>query len=222
MRTTWPLALSLIAISLVGCSNGKTAKSPVATKQPLKLYSSDVSPIDRLYQSHLFIGRLNTGARFRVLNNANKLYVGDDADRALEVFSKPTKSYDVTDLPPGWKEQGYQADGWEASSESFGVVLQKGRVALVLFSVEHADERLFDSLVADYADDLPGLPRKVPGKKAKYAFWLDDDQTLMVCGTNTSRAGYVVTVAMGARPLMNALRMSEDAAKQDAANRVGS
>lgn len=206
--------LAFAALLIAGCSSGRPRKVVQAPVAVPPRYSSDVGPIARLDHTQLFVTRLNTSSRYRILNTASKLYLGDEADRALEVFGTPPRSYDVTDLPDGWKEQGFSAAGWETSDEGFGAVLQQGRVALVVFSVDHAAPSLFERLVADYGDDLALRPASIAGRRATYCFWSTDDQTLMICRTET-HSGTTVTVALGANPLMEALRMSIGRAKED-------
>ncbi len=210
------LAIGIVLSSLQGCSasEGTQKVAPRETTVPPR-FSKDVKPIDNLDQSALFLAHINLNNKYTILNLGNKLYVNDDVDRAIEVFGPPPKAYDVTELPPGWKDQGFKAAGWETSDEGFGAILQKDRVALAMFTADHVSDKLFDRLVSDYNDELGRKSISVIDKRAKYRFWTADDQTLMVSACNTPKSGIIVTVALGARPLMDALRMNPDRAKED-------
>jgi len=214
--------LILVVLTVTGCASSEQPKVAAKEEDGPPRFSKDVGLVGSVYRTNLFLAHPNLTSRLRVLNLSNKLYLGDDVDRALEVFGPPPRAYDVTDLPPGWKEQGYQAAGWEtgvrpkgeAAVEGFGLVLQKDRVALALFTVEHADGQLFSRITSDYQDELKSKPTAVANKRSQYRFWTIGDQVLMV-STTSARSGEAVTVAIGAKALMDGLRMNPDRAKED-------
>lgn len=214
--------LFVAALVISGCGSSEQPKSVAKDAESPPRFSKDVHPVEGLSPSKLFLSHLSLTSRYQVLNLATKLYVGDDVDRALEVFGPPPKAYDVTDLPTGWKEQGFRAAGWEigfrpkgeTSLVGFGAVLQRERLALAMFTVEHADQRFFGRLINEYQNELGQKPQTVANKKSRYRFWTYDDQVLMISATTLS-GGDLVTVAMGAKPLMDGLRMNPDRAKED-------
>lgn len=214
--------LFVAALILSGCGSSEQPKVVAKDGESPPRFSKDVHPVDGLSQSKLFLSHLSLSSRYQVLNLANKLYLGDDVDRALQVFGPPPKAYDVTDLPTGWKEQGFRAAGWEigfrpkgeTSLVGFGAVMQKDQLALAMFTVEHAEQRFFGRLINEYQAELDTKPVTVANKRSRYRFWNYDDQVLMVSATTTS-GGDLVTVALGAKPLMDGLRMNPDRAKED-------
>ncbi len=216
-------ATFLIGLVISGCASSEQPKAVAKETESPPRFSKDVKPVENLDRSDLFLSHLNLTSRFQVLNLSNKLYLADDVDRATEVFGPPPKAYDVTDLPPGWKDEGYKAAGWEtsvrsgrteASLEGFGVILQKDRVALAMLTVAHADANMFGRIITEYQEELRLKPVSAADKKSRYRFWTIDDQSLMVSATTTS-TGDLITVALGAKPLMDGLRMNVDRAKED-------
>lgn len=157
------------------------------------------------------------GKHLRLLHQNSALYVGDDQSRAFQVFAAPLGSTDVSELPDGWDKEHYRVRGWEKDKDGFGVILMDDAVVLAMFTSERKSEPDVKSILEDY-EDILGQPNSPPIQKGDttYRFWERDRQRLMICTMNIKGEGYRVTRALGAVDVMDPLRMSEAAAKEDA------
>jgi hypothetical protein len=91
------------------------------------------------------------------------------------------------------------------------------RVALAVRSFEHDRGDLFEELLKTYQSEFRGLSAlPASGTAARYYFAEDGSDRLMLCGARTSSGDLTITLAVGHRAVMDALRMSPKAAQEDA------
>ena len=152
--------------------------------------------------------------RLRLLHQGHALYVGDDQSRIFDIFGPPPGASDVADLPEGWDQDHYRVKGWEKGKDAFGAIIVKDNVALAMFTSEGKSPLEFKAILNDY-DDVLGEPTlKIDGVMS-YRFWNSKTQRLMVSSVRLENDTYRITQAVGAFEVMDALRMSETAARAD-------
>lgn len=215
----WLLA-SILALS--GCAAKPTVE--VSTPEPAveAKYAHQVEPPERLGRSDLFLARVNRVANEQALQLNHRLYVGDEVDHALEVFTPPPRAYAVTTLPGNWSSTGLKASGWEAVDDGFGVVVKGGKVALALLKLERTNSRLYDQIASNFRDELGPATKKIiqnpsATETVSYQFWKQGVHLLMLEGDFGKGGRGTIAMSVGHQDLMAALRMTPDSAGQDLA-----
>lgn len=123
----------------------------------------------------------------------------------------------MADLPEGWDKERYRVKGWEKGKDGFGVILYEDNIALALFTSEGRNAGDLKELQDIYQDILGKPGGVIEHKDSLYWFWQSEGQRLMLMALKTPSENYKITQALGAVELMDALRMSETAAKNDSA-----
>lgn len=202
-RSAIAAATLALILSLVGCS-GKTNFGP--DKDALRLFDLPKSKPTNMDRT-----------RLRLIHQSRALYVHDDQSRVFDVFGPPPGATDVNDLPDGWDKDHFRVKGWEKGKDGFGVILADDNVALAMFTSEGKSVPDVNAILTDYVDTLGDPDTKVNNTDLNYYFWNTKGQRLMVATQRNEGEGIRVTQALGPSELMDALRMSDVAAKEDIA-----
>jgi hypothetical protein len=161
------------------------------------------------------------GSRLGLIPRRNEsvfLFVGDSQDQVERLYPRPPGSFDFRELPPAF-QQPYRADGWETPEVGFGALYYESRLAEAMRSEQNITEQDVLSTEADYQESL-GKPSEVfPGVHVMYWFWEDSahNQRLMICAVQDKRDAkrFDLTTSVGDVVVMDALRMSPAAARED-------
>ena len=150
-----------------------------------------------------------------LLRENGRVSVGESYDKALEVFPKPPKAFDITDGPPGLPAD-YQADGWQNSTEGFGVLETQGLIALAIYERMSTTQDTADAVVARHEQALGQTSEsRLDYKDVRFWFWDDGKRRVMICTVSAGQGKVALTVAVGDDGLMNALGMSPTSAERN-------
>lgn len=157
--------------------------------------------------------KLDSRSRLRLARLGNELAVGDAAERVSEIFPLARGAYSFSDAPAMLGE-GFEAKGWETSTEGFGAILSAGKVALAMRQFPGVDRTRADDLQAALVRANGDLrPEIISGRNVEFRFWVAGEATLMFLRTAVKADQFDVTEALGDTRLMNALGMSPTKAR---------
>lgn len=198
----WPwISLGIVLVALGGCS--ADGDRPVTTKAkpaPVKIDIELPSP----GESDLFL-----------LREDDKLKVGDTEKRAFALYPRPQGAFEFHELPAVLTEP-FSAKGWEAAQEGFGVVLQEGIVALAMRRLDRVSKDTIASTATEYTVAFGRSPDStIESGYTTYKFWEKDEIRFMLCATQNAEGKLVLTVAVGNKKIMDALRMNKTLATKD-------
>jgi hypothetical protein len=193
---------------MVGC-NEPAATAPVV--------SDVVTPAAESAKGPLRAPDFTVDTKLALLNGSTGgVKIGMDAKEALTVFAKPPSSWNTHDLPPSISGT-FEAAGWQNKDEGFGMILNRGRVAAALHSLERTSESRLSEEVDIHEKSLREPLKVISGKFVRYWFWQDvdgkspsDQVLLMICATEIQPGKWNVAEAIGTRPMMDALGMTPE------------
>lgn len=153
-----------------------------------------------------------------LISGKERLQVGDSLEKAARVLPSPVGAFGLKDLPPGFG-QAFRARGFETRDDGLGLILVDNRVALAMRRVENVSVEAIEEVVKTYIRQFGEPDESISGARIEYRFWRKEDQRLMLCTApdRAEPARFDVTVAVGVISLMDALRMSYPAAREDRA-----
>jgi hypothetical protein len=146
------------------------------------------------------------------------IHIGNTLDDVDKIVRVPTGSGEFRELPPGF-EQPYTAKGYENAQGGFGAIYYESHLAQATSHEDNLTLPQVDSTVKAY-EKLMGVPRtEIPGNLVKYWFWEDlaQGQRLMLCAVQNRKdvRRFDLTCALGDSKVMDQLRMSPAAARED-------
>ncbi len=190
-------------LALLGCGPEGTQQMPVEVALPEKprveVATQRVVPDDVPF----------------LLNGENRLRIFGTEEEAFSVYPRPRGGFDFFEEPPIEGDE-YVAKGWQTSKEAFGVVLLRNRVVLALYTLDGSEVTSAPEKVQKYTEAFGRDPEIVPGDPAGYWFWESGEVRLMICSSRDSKNQDQMVIAFGDGDVMDALRMSQIAARQDA------
>lgn len=196
-----------LALLLAGCSGSEAARSNAGVA---------ATPVPTVAAPQLL-----RGGKLGIIprkSESEDLSVGDSQDRVDRLFPVPKSSYPVRGLPPGFQPP-YRADGFETPTIGFGVIYYEGVVAQAMYRELGITQADVMTTVSDYTDVFGPPTDSIPGTKVSYWFWADqkNSQRLMICAVGEIKDAkrWDLTTAVGEDILMDPLRMSPTAAKED-------
>lgn len=149
-----------------------------------------------------------------LLNGDSRLRIHASEEEAFRAFPRPRGAFDFFEEPP-IEGDDYTAKGWQTNAEAFGVLLLRNRMVLGLYTLEGADGDTVAEKVRLYEEGMGRPPSVVPGEIGSYWFWESGQTRLMITTSRDAKGKSQLAVALGDVAIMNALRMSPDAARQD-------
>ena|SRR5688572_9111024 len=205
-----PLGWTLIAIAMCSCA-APPPKDGLAGVSPPRM--ADIGDID--FTRRTEIALLN--------DQGTKLSVGDDIERAQDLFPK-RGAKGFADLPPTLNSQVFNAWGWQTThGEAFGAIFERRarRVALAMRTMPDQGQLALDDLINRFRREIGSTAAKelgVPAGPIRYWFWTRSSMhRLMVCAVTNKKGGYNVTVAMGDVQVMDAIGADPEKAAVDLA-----
>ena len=206
-----PLGPALLAIIVAGCAAPPPKEDLLVIKPPAMASIGDLD-----FAKRTEIALIN--------EQGTKLSVGDEIERAQDLFPKPSAGKGFTDLPPTLDSQTFSAWGWQArQGEAFGAIFDKRarRIALAMRTLPDQGQIALEDMVSRYRNEIGGTPSTELGVGAgpiRYWFWTrSTTHRLMICAVTNKKGGYHVTVAMGDSQLMDAIGANPDKAAEDLA-----
>lgn len=202
--------LLLLLVALAGCGDPASV-APIAT---------DTAPATTTPPETVASPDFNRLTTLALVSGDRTLKVGDSTDQAESFFERPRRSFLLRELPEAFGP-GYRARGWESDRQGFGIVSYRDRVAAAMLTVEGVDETVVqETLQTHRRNDDPNNPDRrtftQESRVARYWFWEEANQRVMVCAAKTYRGDFTVTVAVGDIAALDALRMSPEEARNDA------
>jgi len=149
-----------------------------------------------------------------IVHNGERLRLGDLREIGLEVFPVPKRAQIFREELPVLNDS-MKAEAWEDGLRSFGMITQKGRVVLAVYTEDRVAENRINDVVADHERAFGTAAVTVPGSNVNYRFWSKASTRVMICDTTDFKNRRSVTIAVGHFELMDVLRMSAKAAEND-------
>lgn len=149
------------------------------------------------------------------LRDHHKIHLGEDTQKVLGYFSKPSKATSANTLPSSLGPP-LVATGWSSKEEGLGVISENDKVVFILHTFNHFNEQTVKEVYGRYQKQF-GPPQELLGKYSSYWFWHAGNQRLMISSSLDNKGNWAVTVALGIVSIMDALRMNLDDAKADQA-----
>lgn len=145
-----------------------------------------------------------------------RLKVGDSAEDADRAFPTPPNAFPFKELPPQFNGL-YRAKGFETATGGFGAVFYENRIAAMVYRMENITPGEVQASVHDHELAFGGPNQTLPGMGIQYWFWFKEDHVLMVCAVpdREQPEKFDLTIGLGQQVVMDALRMSYRAAKED-------
>lgn len=198
------LWVALLAVVAVGCGGEKSA-APSSPTKPVA--SASQAPSDGARsKSGLYLS--NDQARFSV---------NDSVEEALRLYERPTKAYDIRELPePLANEKGLRAAGWAKGGDGYGLIVSNDKVIAAVATRAGRNRTDVDAAVSAYEELFSSVgSAPLEGNTAKYWFFEDGSHRLMICGAKTRKGDWTFTLALGEQWVMDRLRMDKTSALED-------
>ncbi|HZH97872.1 MAG TPA: hypothetical protein VEX38_02790 [Fimbriimonadaceae bacterium] len=159
-----------------------------------------------------------TEGELGLIHNRRILRVKDRAEDVSRAFPSPTVAYTFKDLPPGFASP-FRAEGYETARDGFGVIYYQGELSAAI----HREQGVTVEDVAEtrkrYENEFGPGDHHLTGGSVYYIFWERGDQRLMLCSARDLADGsrYNLTLAIGAKTVLDALRINLEDARRDKA-----
>lgn len=204
MKSLLALAASFLAIGC-GAGGGEAAKSePPASLRPRVTAPEKIEPPDFTQKTPV-----------RMIRKGAEVRIGDSIESALRAFREEKNAYRIAEMPAGWRDPLYTAQGWDNGTTGFGAIVYDDKLVFGLFHEDRTDENRLQEILAVY-DRMLNMPStNVVGSRVRYWFWQQDDHRLMICAVQPPTGGLSVSIALGYAPIMDALGMSAKQAEKD-------
>jgi len=201
-RSWRSVSLAVLAVALTGCADDALPKNigVAAPEKPNLQVSVQWTP--------------DSSAPV-LINGDRNLRIHSTEDQAFEVFARPKNGFDFFEESPITGDD-YVAKGWQSSVESFGVLSLRNKVVLAMYTLDYTSADQLSEKVRLYQEAFPTIePSVLPGDKASYWFWEVGRVRLMICASQDTKRKQQLVIALGDTDVMDALRMSTDAARLD-------
>ena len=151
----------------------------------------------------------------RMIRKGAEVRIGDSIDSALRAFREERNAYKIAEMPAGWRDPLYTAQGWDNGTTGFGAIVYDDKLAFGMFHEDRTDENRLQEILAVY-DRMLNMPStNVVGSRVRYWFWQQQNHRLMICAVQPPAGGLSVSIALGHAPIMDALGMSAKQAEKD-------
>lgn len=154
-------------------------------------------------------------SKARLPNGRRFLSLGDSEEKALSIFSRPSRGFPIEDSIPGLPAD-FKAKGWDSGTEGFGVIIHDDKIVLAMHQYEAIEADEFASILVN-VQETNGLGRfqKAMQDKAEYWFVKVGKDIIAISRVAGTKKRYQVTVTVGNEHLMNALGILRDVKKED-------
>ncbi|MEQ1933461.1 MAG: hypothetical protein ABL962_06230 [Fimbriimonadaceae bacterium] len=153
-----------------------------------------------------------------LITESDRLHVGDSLEQVEKLFPAPSGSVAIKELPEAFGTR-YEGYGFDTGTRSFGSIFFEDKLALAMI-YRNAVKVVDSDLIMKSYKDAFGLPEQTVGKgPITYAFWEIQDQRLMICVSTDQKTNLRnLTISVGHKNMMSALRMGERYATNDVRN----
>ncbi len=197
------LPLLVAPLLLMGCGSEESAAEP-SSAATAKASALAEAP------------ELDAKDPLTLLSAEGKLHLGGTRTDALKQFPKPEIASTISDLPKALHGQAnYSAESWQVGGMGFGTILYDDHLCLALHQVEKMTDENFEALLQKHRDENRVTATEIRDRFVHYVFWETDTQRLMICGFRSPEGSWSVTSVLGAKNVMDVLRMSPTAANED-------
>ena len=151
-----------------------------------------------------------------MITGQQRLKVGDSPEDGERAFPAPPNAFPFKELPPQFNGM-YRAKGYETATGGFGAIFYENRIAAMVYRLENITLGEVQATVHDHELAFGSPNQTLPGKGIQYWFWFKEDHVLMVCAVPDREAieKFDLTIGVGQQVVMDALRMSYRAGKED-------
>jgi hypothetical protein len=154
-------------------------------------------------------------SRVRLPNGRRYVSLGDTEEKAISIFPKPSRGFQLDDTIPGLPTD-FKSKGWETGSEGFGVILHDDKVVLAMRQFESVEPDEFAELQKG-VKEINGLERfqLVTQDKAEYWFSKMGRDVLVISRVAGVKKRYQVTITIGNEHVLDSLGILRDVKKDD-------
>lgn len=154
-------------------------------------------------------------SKVRLPNGRRFLSLGDSEEKAMSVFSRPSRGFPIEDSVPGLPAD-FKSKGWDSGTEGFGVIIHDDKIVLAMHQYEAIEADEFASILVNI-QETNGIDRfrKVMQDKAEYWYVKEGRDVLAISRVAGTKMRYQVTVTIGNEHLMNTLGILRDVKKED-------
>ncbi|MHB8635328.1 MAG: hypothetical protein ACYC96_02530 [Fimbriimonadaceae bacterium] len=210
----WPLWL-LFGITLAGCDGAANAGNTASSAQD-SVVAGPAPPASVSAGALALYPQLD--------NNDAKLVIGEPLDSLERLYPRPTKHTVSTPLPKGFSPEDYIAKGWELGDSTAGAGIisnaQTKETVLALVRQSAANAKAAQDVVDAYKSKIGRPPIAVTYGDFTYTFWEDGDNRLMILEAPGKGDKVQLTLALGAKSLMDYLHADLNHARLDSAASV--
>jgi hypothetical protein len=205
------LLLALVAAAtMVGCSAGDGENVDRAPAPASAAMRSRVAGPDKIDPPDF-----SKKTAIRMIRKGDEVRIGDSIESALRAFREEKNAYKVAEMPAGWRDPAYSAQGWDNGTTGFGAIVFDDKVVFGLFHEERSDEGRLQEILAVYDRMLNVPATNVVGSRVRYWFWQKDNHRLMISAVQPPTGGLSISIAMGHAPIMDILGMNAKQAEKD-------
>jgi hypothetical protein len=197
------LPFLLISLVLAGCQGSSSDPAKVEPAAPAPaVFDADPKSVE--------------STKVGLVRNDTTLHVGDDPDKAFEMFrgNKPG-GFTSERLPPNFGGI-YKARVWQGATEGIGVITYEGKVVAALQQEDGVtQERLNNEIVPAYMKLFDGVaPEIIRNEKSTSWFWTEElktdagtpaHQRTMIQALQMPNSLLYLTIAMGDEAVLDAL-----------------
>lgn len=142
--------------------------------------------------------------------------VGDSRDAVESAYPRPRKATLVKRLPSGFADD-LSVWGWETEDTSFAAIFKNDSLILAMELNEDADSDLIEISLDEPSVRMGEALISIEEGQVKYRFWELNGRRQMASVGPAPDGRQILTSAVGITEAMDLLRMSPEAAEQDAA-----
>jgi hypothetical protein len=199
----------LVAPLIIGCGSNTGEAPPEKAAAPAALRSRVVGP------EKIDPPDFSKKTAIRMVRKGDEVRIGDSIESALRAFREEKNAYRIAEMPAGWRDPLYTAQGWDNGTTGFGAIVYDDKLVFGLFHEDRTDENRLQEILAVY-DRMLNMPStNVVGSRVRYWFWQREDHRLMICAVQPPTGGLSISIALGHAPIMNVLGMSAKQAEKD-------
>jgi hypothetical protein len=181
--------LGLLTLAIYGCNATETA--------------SNSTDLPKIPITGLAVAEYSGTATHGLSNGKRIVPLGATRDIFMLAFPRPSRGFPLEDNVPGLPKE-YQAEGWESEKEGAGIILNDGRITLVMHQYEALDAQEFADILKVVQAGFGDVNFKLKEEdKADYWFASKGSEWCVVSRLRGSNKTYQVTTTVGDKALMD-------------------
>jgi predicted small lipoprotein YifL len=196
-------------LMIAGCGQDGGLQVPTNAEPPLDTVTTNLT--------------LGSG-QLALHHDSYSVTVGEEISTVIEHLTYDKKKFPVTTLPARFENPPYTANGWESTdgSEGFGAICLKGQIAGAILRERYDNRDDATDAIKRYTSDAEGLTKsEFTSGDDRFIFWDEPPlksrtpNRLMILVSPAKDNKVQLTIALGAIPVLDAIRVNEKATSAD-------